>query len=154
MFRGWRNRLSALFVTLLLPFVASAQTDGTYSGFSPYSIYGIGQLHPGGTSWNRGMGGVGIAARNRRFININNPASVTARDTLSFMTDFGLMSKFSLFSEGDKQALNTTVNIDNFAISFPMWNHTAMMVGIHPLSDVGYKITSSYTDLYTGDRLL
>ena len=152
MFRGWRNRLSALFVTLLLPFVASAQTDGTYSGFSPYSIYGIGQLHPGGTSWNRGMGGVGIAARNRRFININNPASVTARDTLSFMTDFGLMSKFSLFSEGDKQALNTTVNIDNFAISFPMWNHTAMMVGIHPLSDVGYKITSSYTDLYTGEN--
>ena len=81
------------------------------------------------------MGGVGIAARNHRFINIMNPASVTARDTLSFMADFGLNGRISVFSEGDRKSLNTTFNIDDFAISFPMWNHTAFMVGISPLSD-------------------
>ena len=93
------------------------------------------------------MGGVGIAARNHRFVNIMNPASVTARDTLSFMADFGLDGRISVFSEGDKRALNTTFNIDDFAISFPMWNHTAFMVGITPLSDVGYKISSSEMNL-------
>ena len=97
---------------------AKAQTEGTYSGFSPYSVYGVGNLHTPGTAWNRGMGGVGIAARNHRFINIMNPASVTARDTLSFMADFGLNGRISLFSEGDKRALNTTFNIDDFVISF------------------------------------
>lgn len=149
MLRSWKNRLYALLAVLLVPFAASAQTDGTYSGFSPYSVYGIGQLHNGGTAWNRGMGGVGLAARNKRFVNILNPASVTARDSLSFMTDFGLTPKFSFFSDGNKNAVNNTVNIEDFVISFPLWNHTAMMVGIMPISDVGYKITSSKIDLYT-----
>ena len=150
MLRSWKNRLVALLVFLLVPFFASAQTDGTYSGFSPYSVYGIGQLHDGGTAWNRGMGGIGIATRNKRFINIANPASVTARDSLSFMTDFGLTPKFSLYTDGSKKAVSTTVNIEDFVLSFPLWNHTAMMVGVTPLSDVGYKITSTSIDLYTG----
>ena len=54
-----------------------------YSGFSPYSVYGVGDLHTPGTAWNAGMGGVGIAARSKRFVNILNPASVTSRDSLS-----------------------------------------------------------------------
>ena len=149
MLRSWKNRLLALLVPLMVPFVASAQTDGTYSGYSPYSVYGIGQIHSSGTAWNRSMGGVGVAARNKRFINIMNPASITARDSLSFMTDFGLTSKFTLFTQEGKAALNNTVNIEDFVLSFPLWNHTAMMVGVTPLSDVGYQITSSNIDLYT-----
>lgn len=137
------NRILAAAVLMLSCVFAKAQTDGTYSGFSPYSVYGVGNLHTPGTSWNRGMGGVGLAARNHRFINILNPASVTARDTLSFMADFGMNGRISVFSEGDKRALNTTFNIDDFVISFPMWNHTAFMVGLNPLSDVGYKIAYS-----------
>ncbi|MBR4734669.1 MAG: hypothetical protein IK052_01120 [Bacteroidales bacterium] len=137
------NRILAAAVLMLSCVFAKAQTDGTYSGFSPYSVYGVGNLHTPGTSWNRGMGGVGLAARNHRFINILNPASVTARDTLSFMADFGLNGRISVFSEGDKRALNTTFNIDDFVISFPMWNHTAFMVGLTPISDVGYKIAYS-----------
>lgn len=150
MFRRWNKSFYTLLITLLVPLVASAQTDGTYSGYSPYSVYGIGQLHQAGTAWNRGMGGVGIAARNRRFINITNPASVTARDTLSFMTDFGLTPKLGWVSNDGKNAYHTTFNIEDFVISFPMWNHTAMMVGITPFSDVGYSVSSSYTDIYTG----
>ena len=62
----------------------SAQ-NGTYNGFSPYSVYGIGDLHAAGTAFNASMGGVGIATRNKRFVNTMNPASITARDSLSFM---------------------------------------------------------------------
>ena len=135
---------------LLLPaFSLKAQTDGTYSGFSPYSVFGVGQLHPGGTAWNRGIGGIGIAARSNRYVNILNPASVTARDSLSFMSDFGVGGRISLFSEGDKNTVNTIFNIDDFVISFPMWRHTAFMVGVKPISDVGYNISYSDIDLYT-----
>ena len=145
--------LCALLVLVLSAGKLFAQTDGTYGGFSPYSVFGLGQLHQGGTSWNRGMGGVGIAARNHRFVNILNPASITARDSLSFMADMGISGRMSLFKENGKQAFNTTFNIDDVAISFPMWRNTAFMLGLTPLSDVGYKISYQEMDVYTQQRL-
>ena len=152
MFARVRNSLFALAVLVFSAGSLGAQTDGTYGGFSPYSVFGLGQMHQGGTSWNRGMGGVGIAARNHRFINILNPASMTARDSLSFMADMGLGGRMSLFKEGNVQAFNTTFNIDDVAISFPMWRHTAFMVGVTPLSDVGYNISYQEMDVYTQQR--
>ena len=146
------HRFAAVFALLLCAWTALAQTDGTYSGFSPYSVFGVGQMHQPGTAWNRSMGGVGVAARSNRYINILNPASVTARDSLSFMADFGLNGRISLFTEGNKKALNTTFSIDDFVISFPLWKHTAMMVGVTPVSDVGYNITYSEMDVDAGYR--
>ncbi|MBQ4389247.1 MAG: hypothetical protein II824_04655 [Bacteroidales bacterium] len=140
-----RNRLLALAVVLFSAGSLWAQTEGTYVGFSPYSVFGVGNLHQAGSTWNRGMGGVGIAARNNRFVNVLNPASVTARDTLSFMADISLGGRLSLFKEGDKQAYNAVFVPENLAISFPMWRNTAFMVGIRPVSDVGYSI--SYREL-------
>ncbi len=146
MFRSFIHRVAVTLFLLFTGWTLMAQTDGTYSGFSPYSIFGIGQLHQPGTAWNRSMGGVGIAARNNRYINILNPASMTARDSLSFMADFGLGGRISLFREGNKRTLNTTFNIDDFVMSFPLWKHTAAMVGITPISDVGYKIVYAEMD--------
>lgn len=131
---------------------ANAQTDGTYGAFSPYSVFGMGNLHQSGTAWNRGMGGVGVAARNNRFINIMNPASVTARDSLSFMSDFGLNGRMSVYNEGTKKGAKTVFNIDDFVISFPMWNKTAFMAGVRPVSDVGYQISSSQVNVDTGKQ--
>ena len=150
MFTG--KKISLLAVLLLSFVCANAQTDGTYGGFSPYSVFGVGQLHQRGTAWNRSMGGVGIAARSNRYVNILNPASVTARDSLSFMSDFGLSGRMSVFSEGGKQGVNTLMNIDDFVISFPMWRHTAAMVGLRPYSDVGYSISTTAIDSYTGKQ--
>ena len=152
MFKRLTYSFCAAFLLLFSSLAAWAQTDGTYSGFSPSSVFGLGQTHQPGTAWNRSMGGVGIAARNNRYINILNPASMTARDSLSFMADFGLDGRISLFTEEGKRALNTTFSIDDFVISFPLWKHTAMMVGITPVSDVGYKISYSEMDVNTGYR--
>ncbi len=149
-----RKKISWIAALLLFVGVGSAQaqTDGTYSGFSPYSVFGVGQMHQSGTAWNRGMGGVGIAARSNRYVNILNPASVTARDSLSFMSDFGLGGRISLFQEGNKNAVSTVFNIDDFVISFPMWQNTAFMAGIRPVSDVGYKISASEINVDTGSQ--
>ena len=120
--------------------------DGTYGAYSPYSIYGIGEISKQGTSYNRSMGGVGIAARNRRFINITNPAAVTARDSLSFMADFGLTQKNTLFTQADLKSAKNTFNIYDFVMSFPIWRSSAFMVGITPFSDVGYDFSHIETD--------
>lgn len=146
------RRLIAAAASLLVSVWAFAQTDGTYVGYSPYSVYGVGNLHNGGTAWNRGMGGVGIATRNKRFVNVTNPASITARDSLSFMSDFTVSSRLSLFSEGEKRGFNTTFNLENFVISFPMWKNSAFIAGLSPFSDVGYSITDYEVDYYTNYR--
>ena len=152
MFASKRVSWIAVFLLLASVWSANAQTDGTYGAFSPYSVFGVGNLHQGGTAWNRGMGGVGIAARNNRYVNIMNPASVTARDSLSFMSDFGLNGRISVFQEGSKKAANTVFNIDDFVISFPMWHNTAFMAGVKPISDVGYKISASEVSVETGKQ--
>ena len=125
--------------------VASAQ-DGTYGAYSPYSIYGIGDISKQGTAFNKSMGGVGVATRNRRFINYLNPAAVTARDSLSFMADFGLAQSNNVFRQGDLKSAHNTFNIYNFVMSFPIYRSSAFMVGITPFSDMGYDFSSVETD--------
>ena len=86
------ERIFLIAVFLIIGLSASAQ-EGAYGAYSPYSIYGIGDISKEGNAFTKSMGGVGIATRNRRFINYTNPAAVTARDSLAFMADFGLEQK-------------------------------------------------------------
>jgi len=138
------ERVFLLSVFLIISVCASAQS-GTYGAYSPYSIYGIGEISKQGTAYNKSMGGVGIAARNKRYINYLNPAAVTARDSLSFMADFGLSEKNTVFSQNDVRSAKNTFNIYDFVMSFPIYRSSAFMVGITPFSDVGYDFSSIET---------
>ncbi len=138
------NRLAALSAVLLC---ASLAAQGqAYSGYSPYSIFGIGDLSRQGTAYNRTMGGVGVATRSNRFINILNPAAVTARDSLAFMADFSLYGDNKFFSQEGIKSVNNTFNINDCVISFPLWSTSAMMMGISPFSDTGFGYSFDYTD--------
>ena len=139
------ERILLIAVFFVIGAVASAQ-DGTYGAYSPYSIYGIGDISKQGTAFNKSMGGVGVATRNRRFINYLNPAAVTARDSLSFMADFGLAQSNNVFRQGDLKSAHNTFNIYNFVMSFPIYRSSAFMVGITPFSDMGYDFSSVETD--------
>ena len=139
------ERIFLLSVFLIISVCVSAQ-DGTYGAYSPYSIYGIGDISQEGSAFNKSMGGVGLATRNRRFINYMNPAAVTARDSLSFMADFGLQQINKVYKQGDLRSAHNTFNIYNFVMSFPIYRSSAFMVGITPFSDVGYDFSSFETD--------
>ena len=139
------ERIFLLSVFLIISVCVSAQ-DGTYGAYSPYSIYGIGDISQEGSAFNKSMGGVGLATRNRRFINYMNPAAVTARDSLSFMADFGLQQSNKVYSQGKLKSAHNTFNIYNFVMSFPIYRSSAFMVGITPFSDVGYDFSSIETD--------
>ena len=139
------ERIFLLSVFLIISVCVSAQ-DGTYGAYSPYSIYGIGDISQEGSAFNKSMGGVGLATRNRRFINYMNPAAVTARDSLSFMADFGLEQSNKIYKQGNIRSAHNTFNIHNFVMSFPIYRSSAFMVGITPFSDVGYDFSSIETD--------
>ena len=122
---------------------ARAEDGGSYAGYTPYSVFGIGELMTPGTAYNKSMGGVGIASRNNRFINVLNPAAVTARDTLAFMSDFSIYETNKILRQGDHVSANNLFNINNFIISFPLFysktTDVSMMVGIRPYSATGYS---------------
>ena len=139
------ERVFLTMVFLVISFCVSAQ-DGTYGAYSPYSIFGIGDISKEGTAYNKSMGGVGIANRNHRFINILNPAAVTARDTLSFMADFGLVQDNTVYRQGDIRSAHNTFNIYDFVMTFPIYRSSAFKVGLMPYSDIGYDFSSVETD--------
>ena len=142
-----RRILHSAILTVLLAagaaFSASGQTTGTYT---PYSIYGVGDLAQPGSAYSKTMGGTGVALRNNRFLNLINPAAVTARDSLAFMADFSLYNDNKLFQQAGVKSASNTFNINDLAMSFPIWRKSAMMVGIMPYSDTGFGYSFNYTD--------
>ncbi len=140
-------------VSKILPFVMMSfcafpmlAQDEAYNAYTPYSMFGIGEISKQGTAYNKSMGGVGIATRDKRNINILNPAAVTAREAKSFMADFGIAQGNRYYAQHDYRSSNNTFNIYDFVISFPVYKSLAMYAGVTPYSDVGYDMTSKITD--------
>ncbi len=135
----------ALFL-LVMGFSASAQQTDALGTYTPYSLFGIGEIEKQGTSFNKGMGGLGIGVRDNRYINYLNPASITARDTLSFMLDFGLNQKNFYSTDGDVNSAFNTANMQNLMFTAPIYKKSAFIVGITPYSNIGYKFREVETD--------
>jgi len=137
--------------TLLLAVLVSGgilvhAQSGEYLSYTPYSIFGIGDLVPQGSAYNRSMGGVGIASRNVRYLNSLNPAAVTARDTLSFLLDFSVVNNNTLYNQGNNKSAKNITNLGSMAVSFPIWRSLAVMMGISPYSSCGYVYSAKETD--------
>ena len=119
-------RFFLLFVSVLVCVSMEAQTGAAYGAYSPYSVFGVGDLNKEGTAFNRSMGGVGIANRTRRFINYTNPAAISAIDSSSFMADFGVVENNVVFDQSlDGNRLRSgsnTFNIYNFIMAFPVYS--------------------------------
>ena len=119
--------------------------DGAESTYTPYSMFGIGDMIQQGNPFNKSMGGTGIAMRNRKVVNYLNPAAVTARDSLSFMADFSMSQNNRIYRQGDLKNVSNINNINDLVISFPVYRSSAMMFGIAPYSGIGYS-TGAYVD--------
>ena len=150
MLKGNRNRIKIIILALLtLGFgnTAVAQNEDALGSQTPYNLFGIGDIAKQGSSLNRAMGGIGIGLRDTRYINYLNPASITKRDTLSFMFDFGLYQKNTYTTNGDKSIPFNTLNISHIALTAPIYRKSAVILGISPISNVGYNFAEWETDL-------
>lgn len=124
----------------------TAQTTDALNTYTPYTLFGIGEISKQGTSFNKGMGGIGTGIRDKRYINYINPAAITLRDTMSFMADFGVEQKNIYSNDSQTNSAFNTFNMNHFVVSFPTFKNSAMMLGIVPFSDVGYKVTTKETN--------
>ena len=126
----------------IFSFVELNAQSGAGSVYSPYSVFGVGDIVPQGSAYNRSMGGVGIATRNNRYINYLNPAAISARDTLAFMLDLGVCNDNRYLRQGDLRSVGNTFNITNFVLSVPIYRSFAMAVGVTPYSGVSYDFSN------------
>jgi len=130
---------SCLFLLIGTARTAAQNFTDALGTYTPYSMFGVGEVTRSGTSLNRGMGGIGAGLRDNRYINYLNPASASSRDSLSFMLDFGLMQKNFINTDGTRSSAYNAFNMHHIILSFPVWKSSAMQLGIIPYSNVGYR---------------
>lgn len=133
-------------ITSLLTIILLAQVLHAENGMnSPYTRYGFGQLSTMEVGVNRGMGGTGIGLQNNSQINMLNPASYAAVDTLTFLLDVGMSLHNTNFAEGNvrKNARNTT--FDYLAMQFRLIPNLGMTIGMMPYSNIGYNFSNTQT---------
>lgn len=108
---------------------------------SPYSRYGLGELSTSSQVVGLSMGGVNIALRDNHSINFYNPASYTAVDSLSFLFDVSVLTRFTRLETNSQSLLTSGANFNSFALAFPITSKWSCSMGLIPFSTVGYKIT-------------
>lgn len=105
---------------------------------TPYSQYGYGTIDNIATGNQRAMGSTGIGIRNNTQVNMMNPASYTACDSLTFMFDFSVDYKASWYNEAGAQAQGQSGGLNYIAMQFLLGKNVGASIGLTPISHVQY----------------
>lgn len=146
----------ALAISLLsLP--TMAQTNGSNS---PYSRYGLGLQNDRTGASATGMSGAVRGMRSGKEVNVLNPASYSAVDSLSLLFDAGLSLQNANFKEAksliseNSQSINArNTSIDYITVAWRATKNLGLSAGLLPVSTVGYEMkhnTTYYTS--TGEQ--
>lgn len=136
------NKQHTGFLILLLFFLAlEGLGQTTYN--SPFSMKGLGDLPNPVLIRNSAMGGISIGMRNPGYIDFNNPASISARDTLSFVFDFGATGKTTKLQSNDHSTRTHDLNLGNLVFSFPVSRHMGVALGFVPSAFTGYTLNET-----------
>lgn len=137
-------------VALVVPTSVEAQTS-SINAYSPYSMYGPGELLTPGNVQMRSMGGIGIGMRTSGQVNTQNPAAASITPRKSFLFDFSFdgthyrnrQAKFDAtgMETHTAKTVYNTVNLHNIALAFPIAKGLGAMFSIAPYSSVGYKMS-------------
>ena len=132
-------RIIYLFFVVLFALPALAENGMN----SPYTRYGFGQLSLMETGANKGMGGTGIGLQNNSQINMLNPASYAAVDTLTFLLDVGVSLHNTNFAENGVKMNARNTTFDYLAMQFRLLPKLGMTVGMMPFSNIGYNFSNT-----------
>ena len=119
-----------VIVATLLAGKVSAQGGAAVTAYSPYTMFGIGELQTIGTTQMRAMGGVGVAWRSTQMPSIVNPAGYSATMQNSFLFEVGIEGNFLQNAQRQYDASGAytglakngknSVNIHEIAVQFPL----------------------------------
>ncbi|MDC1106593.1 hypothetical protein OAT16_07780 [Prolixibacteraceae bacterium] len=153
------NKLYTFCFAILMVCISNYTMAQNNNTSSPFSAFGFGELSNKSTGRSNSMGGTSIGMRFRDQINPANPASYTARDSMSMVFEMGASGKQTRFaSENTVNNVNDS-NFDYIALSFRIKDGIALALGLQPFTNRGYEISSTLklgtseeaTVLYSGD---
>ncbi|UCG28919.1 MAG: hypothetical protein JSV24_06035 [Bacteroidales bacterium] len=127
-------------ILLLIAYLVPTLIFGQAATNSPYSRYGVGNPESGGLTRNSGMGGISLGMRDPGYIDFQNPASLSARDSLSFIFDFGMVGEQFQLTTRNSDSRSRDINFKHIAIAFPVTKWLGAGTGIVPFSSISYDI--------------
>lgn len=146
----WATVLAVVMSLSLMPEVSAQQSS--VNAYSPYTMYGIGELGTHGNAVNRMMGGMGVAWRSTQMVSMLNPAGYSAMRRKSFIFDVSAEGHFlsnrqnKYDSEGNflRQAKNAKNmgNLREIAVQMPLAKNLGLGISLSPYGSVGYSMSS------------
>ncbi len=143
----------AIMLLVMTPAALLAQSEGSINTYSPYSMYGLGELSTPGTLITRSMGGAGVAMRSATDVNLLNPAAYSATLNRSVLFSYGMEASnyFNTQTVNGSSSSNAYAsgNIHDIAIQLPLAKDIGLGISITPYSSSGYLIstTENMTDI-------
>jgi hypothetical protein len=101
-------------------------------------MYGLGDIAQQGVTATGSMGGITVGVRESRQIDYVNPAGASARDSLTFVMDFGGEMRNFYSRTASQSTSYNTANFHHVAMAFPI-KRLGLSIGITPFSSVGYE---------------
>ncbi len=133
------RKLIALAFLILFSIGAQAQSNGSNSS---YSRFGLGTLNDQSAAYNRGMGGIGMGLRTGGRVNMANPASYSALDSLSFIFDVGMNASFGHMKSGANSVNVNNCSLNNVNAGLRLHRGLGLSFGFVPYSTIGYNFTN------------
>ncbi|MEA3460411.1 MAG: hypothetical protein U9R49_00940 [Bacteroidota bacterium] len=145
-----KARFSSFLVSLVVVFSISTPLLGQFNTYSPYTLFGLGDMAKYGIAQNQAMGGTGLAMTESNRINYLNPAAFSSLDSTSVYFDFGVNSFHNYYETENFSNGWWNMNLHHVAFASAMGKYLGFSAGIIPYSSIGYSIKQEYDDYTTG----
>lgn len=145
----YRKIIISVVLAMASVVMASAQVESSLGSYSPYTMYGVGDLSVGGTVASRTRGGIGIAVRNPYEFNYQNPASLSAIPQRSAIFNFALNNTNYYQNMGETKNAYNGANLNDLGFAIPLAKGIGLGFSLTPLSSVGYntKVINNNEDI-------
>jgi hypothetical protein len=137
--------MNKILLTLSIILISTIRVEGQNVSYSPYSVFGIGDIDNNDYGKSQGMGGVGIGLKSSESLNRINPASYSGIDSLTFTLEASVSGRSSDFYDGSNRQINSLAGLKKLALGFRVFPFWYTSTGIIPFSNMGYNITSEKT---------
>ncbi len=142
-----RKTLSVLLLVMgTIFFVEASAQSGSINTFSPYTMYGVGDIVSQGSASQQAMAGSGIAYRSSTSMNLLNPANLGNTGQRTVMFSMGFEGANVYANSATSSNSYNTFNIRDISLQLSLSSRMGLSFSMTPYSEVGYKIELEETD--------
>ena len=133
------NKILSLLVVF---FSFGIQLEAQISTSSPYSRFGLGELHQEIFPFFSALGGASTALSSPKDVNPNNPATYTSFISNSFLLSTGGWHQTTKIQNAEVDQIGNNNGFSHLVLGFPLSRTLAASFGMTPFSSTGYEIST------------